>query len=174
MFNFLSLNLLIFSPVIAAMITASPLFGKNPIYIRRFSKTFATIHFLYSLLFIGFYNSSTGNFYDEIRIFGKGWLSKLGISAAFGVDGFTILLVVLTSFIFLLALVVSKTMIRTKHKMYYTLMLLLLSTVLGIFCAKDMFVFLLFWEAELIPMYFLIAQWGSEKCKKAQKTTKIL
>jgi len=165
MFNFLSLNILIFAPVIAALIIASPMFGTNQIYIRRFSKTFATLHFLYSLLFVLFYNQGTGTFYDEITVSGAGWLSKLGVNAAFGADGFTILLCVLTSFIFLMSLIVSKTMIRTKHKMYYTLMMLLLSTTLGIFCAKDMFVFLIFWEAELIPMYFLIGEWGSGKCK---------
>lgn len=165
MFNLLSLNFLIFSPILAAAIIASPLFGTNPIYIRRFAKTCATLHFLYSLLFIVFYNFGVESFYEEINVFGSGWLSKLGINAAFGLDGLTVILTAVTSFVFLIALVSSKTIIRTKHKMYYSLMFLLLSAVLGIFCSKDMFVFLIFWEAELIPMYLLISQWGTDNSK---------
>lgn len=167
MFNLLSLKLLIFAPIFAAIVVMSPIFGTNPIYIRRFAKTFATCHFLYSLLFVAFCNFGEGTYYDELTVLGEGWLSKLGVSAAFGVGGFSVLLLALTSLVFLIALIYSKTIIRTKHKMYYTLMLLLESIVLGIFCTKDMFVFLMFWEAELIPMYFLISQWGAEGAKKA-------
>ena len=167
MFNLLSLKLLIFAPIFAAIVVMSPIFGTNPIYIRRFAKTFATFHFLYSLLFVAFCNFGEGTYYDELTVLGEGWLSKLGVSAAFGVGGFSVLLVALTSFVFLMALIFSKTIIRTKHKMYYTLMLLLESIILGLFCAKDMFVFLFCWEAELIPVYFLISQWGSDSAKKA-------
>lgn len=167
MFNLLSLKLLILSPILAAIVVMSPVFGTNQIYIRRFAKTFATFHFLYSLLFVAFCNFGEGTYYDELTVLGEGWLSKLGVSAAFGVGGFSVLLVALTSFIFLMALIFSKTIIRTKHKMYYTLMLLLESVILGIFCAKDMFMFLMFWEAELVPVYLLISQWGSQKAKQA-------
>lgn len=167
LFSFLSLTFLIFSPILAAVIIASPLFGTNPIYIRRFAKTFGTCHFLYTLLFVLFCNLGVGPFYNEINILGTGWLSNLGINAAFGIDGMTVLLVAITSFTFLLSLILSKTIIRTKHKMYYTLMFLLLSALLGIFCAKDMFVFLIFWLAELIPMYLLIAEWGTGDCKQS-------
>lgn len=169
MFDFvslLSLNVLIFSPVAAALVTASPMFGTNPIYIRRFSKSFATLHFLYSVLFVAFYTYGSESFYDEITISGNSWLSKLGINAAFGADGFTILLCAFTSLIFLIALIISKTTIRTKHKMYYSLMLTLFTTTLGIFCAKDMFVFLFFWQAELIPLFFIISQWGGNKAHR--------
>lgn len=161
MIEFLSLNILIFSPLLAAAIIASPLFGTNKIYIRRFAKTFMTCHFLYSLLFLVFFYFGIESYYNELNIFGKGWLNKLGINAAFGVDGFTVILIISTSLIFLLSSIASKTVVRTKHKMYYSLLFLLLCTTLGIFCAKDMFVFLTFWQAELIPLYFLISEWGS-------------
>lgn len=165
MIEFLSLNILIFSPLLAAVIVASPLFGTNPIYIRRFTKTFLSFHFLYSLLFLFFFYFGVETYYNELNIFGDEWLNKLGINAAFGTDALTILLIILSSLVFLLASVASKTVIRSKHKMYYTLILLLLSTVMGIFCAKDMFVFLIFWQAELIPLYFIISQWGNGDCK---------
>lgn len=164
--SLLSVNILIFSPAIVSVIVASPLFGTNPIYIRRFVKSFATLHLLYSLIFIIFYQYGADIFYSEITIFGNGWLSKLGINAAFGLDGFTILISAFTSLIFLMTYIISKTMIRTKHKMYYSLMLVLQSIVLGIFCSKDMVVFLLLWQAMLIPVFFLISQWGGIKAQK--------
>ena len=161
MIEFLSLNILIFSPLLAAAIIASPLFGTNQIYIRRFTKSFLTCHFIYSLLFLVFFYFGIESYYNELNIFGKGWLNRLGINAAFGVDGFTVVLLILISLVFLLAAISSKTVIRTKHKMYYSLLLLLFCTTLGIFSAKDMFVFLIFWQSELIPLYFLISEWGN-------------
>lgn len=167
MIEFLSLNILIFSPLLAAAIIASPLFGTNQIYIRRFAKMFFTCHFIYSLMFLVFFYFGIESYYNELSVFGKGWLNKLGISAAFGVDSFTVILLILTSLVFLLASVASKTVIRTKHKMYYSLLLLLFCTTLGIFCAKDMFVFLIFWQAEFVPLYFLISEWGSADCRES-------
>ena len=163
--NFLSLNFLIFSPLIAAIVIASPLFGYNPLYIRRFSKAFASLHFLYSLLFVLNQKNSIEPLYSEFTIFGKNWLDSFGINAAFGLDGLTSLLVAFTSLIFLLVLIISKTTIKYKHKMYYTLIFCLLTTTLGIFSSKDIFLFFMFWEAELIPLYLLISEWGSEKSK---------
>lgn len=167
MVEFLSLNILIFSPLLAAAIIASPLFATNQIYIRRFAKMFCTCHFLYSLLFLIFFQFGIESYYNELNIFGNGWLNKLGINAAFGVDSFSILLIILTSLIFLLAAISSKTVIRTKHKMYYSLLFILFCTTLGIFCSKDMFVFLIFWQAEFVPLYFLISEWGNTSNKEA-------
>ena len=72
MFNLLSLKLLIFAPIFAAIVVMSPIFGTNPIYIRRFAKTFATCHFLYSLLFVAFCNFGEGTYYDELTVLGEG------------------------------------------------------------------------------------------------------
>lgn len=165
--NFLSLNLLIFSPLIAAAIIASPLFGSNALYIRRFSKTFASFHFLYSLLFVLNQKVSLEPLYSEFTLFGKNWIESFGIEAALGLDGFTSLLAAFTSFIFLIVLIISKSTVRYKHKLYYSLIFCLLTTTLGIFAAKDIFFFFMFWCAELIPLYLLIAEWGSDKSKES-------
>lgn len=165
--NFLSLNLLVLSPLIAAVIIASPIFGGNRVYIRRFAKTFSVFHFLYSLFFVLNQKAGTENLYTELKMFGKNWLESWGISFSLGLDGFTALLVSFTSLIFLLAFIMSKSSVRYKHKMYYSLMFCLMTSVLGIFTAKDIFLFFVFWEAELIPAYLLIAEWGSENSKKS-------
>lgn len=169
MINYLSLIFLVFSPLIAFGVILSPLFGDNEVYIRRFSKGFASLHFLYTILFLAFFDPSSYamSYETELRLFDISWLKTLGITATFGVDALSLLLVVLTSFIFLLALVASKSTIRTKHRFYYSMMFLLQTAVLGVFCSKDMFLFFLFWELELIPMYFLISEWGSGESQKS-------
>lgn len=162
-----SVIVLIFSPLIASALLYSPYFKKNEVRIRRFSKGFASLHFLYSLMFLTLFNplNTDISYYKEITFFGSSWIQPLGIKMAFGLDGISVLMVILTSFIFLLALIASKSNIRQKHKFYYSMVFLLQTAVLGVFCARDMFLFFMFWELELIPMYFLIGQWGGGKCK---------
>lgn len=162
-----SVIVLIFSPLVAAALLYSPYFKKNEVRIRRFSKGFASLHLLYSLMFLALFNPLNTNisFFKEITFFGSSWVKPLGFKMAFGLDGISVLMVVLTSFIFLLALIASKSNIRQKHKFYYSMVFLLQTAVLGVFCARDMFLFFMFWELELIPMYFLIGQWGGGKCK---------
>lgn len=165
--NYLSLIALIFSPLVAAGLLFTPFFKHNEVRIRRFSKGFASLHFLYTILFFVFFDPLADgiSYYKEIKFFGTSWMEPLGVKMAFGLDGISLLMIVLTSFIFLLALIASKSNIRSKHKFYYSMIFLLQTVVLGVFCARDMFLFFMFWELELIPMYFLIGQWGGGKCK---------
>jgi len=94
----------------------------------------------------------------------------MGINFSFKIDNIGIILTTLTSFIFLIASLASKMNIRKNHKFYYSMLLLLMSAILGIFTTNDMFVFFLFWELELIPAYFLIGgDWGSRE-NDAQKS----
>ena len=77
------------------------------------------------------------------------------------IDTVSMILVVLTSFVFFIASVSSKFNIRKNHKFYYSMLMLLESAILGIFTASDMFLFFLFWELEMVPAYFLIGgDWG--------------
>ncbi|MFA7658201.1 MAG: NADH-quinone oxidoreductase subunit M [Candidatus Gastranaerophilaceae bacterium] len=167
MMNYLSIIALIFSPLVAGSLLFSPFFKNNEVRIRRFSKGFASLHFLYTLLFLVFFNplSEGISYYKEITFGSSSWIQPLGLKMAFGLDGISLLMIILTSFVFLLALIASKSNIRAKHKFYYSMIFLLQTAVLGVFCARDMFLFFMFWELELIPMYFLIGQWGGGKCK---------
>ena len=167
--SFLSLIWLIFAPLIVAVIIMFPQFPNHQVKVRRFAKWFASFHFIYALLFLTFFDSSLfGMSYEkELTFFGMSWLKSLGISAKFALDGMTLLLVVLTTFIVLVTLFVSKIHIRSKHKLYYSMVFLLESSILGIFCAKDMFLFFVFWELSLIPVYFLISQWGNSEARRS-------
>ena len=79
------------------------------------------------------------SFEKELTFLGASWLKSLGISAKFAVDGIALLMVVLSTFVVFITLFMSKMHIRSKHKLYYSMVFLLESAILGTFCAKDMF-----------------------------------
>ena len=153
--RFLSIPFLIFMPMVASFLLMSPLFTNNEISIRRFTKGLLGFHFAYALLMLLCFNSANP-YMAQISFLGMDWIQSLGIKFAFKMDGIAVILTTLTSFIFLIASIASKINIRQNHKFYYSMLLLLMSAILGIFTASDMFVFFLFWELELIPAYFLI------------------
>lgn len=157
--KFLSIPFLIFLPLVVSLLVISPLFTKNEIIVRRFSKGVFLFHFLYSIFMLACFNSANP-YVSEIHFFGLDWVQSLGIKFEFKIDSISMILVTLTSFVFLISAYASKLNIRHSHKFYYSMLFLLMSSVLGIFTSNDMFVFFLFWELELIPAYFLIANWG--------------
>jgi NADH-quinone oxidoreductase subunit M len=93
------------------------------------------------------------------------WISTdtFTISYHVGVDGISIWLVVLTAFIMPLAILSSFTSIKDRVRLYYMFMLLMEWAMLGVFVAQDLFLFYIFWEVTLVPMYFLIGIWGAEQ-----------
>lgn len=95
------------------------------------------------------------------------WLTQYGISYYVGVDGLSLLLVLLTTFIMPLAVLASFNSHaieeRGREKLYYMFMLLLEWAMIGVFITLDLVIFYIFWEVTLVPMYFLIGIWGGEK-----------
>jgi NADH-quinone oxidoreductase subunit M len=92
-----------------------------------------------------------------------GWIPAFGISYDVGVDGISLLLVVLTGFLTPLALLGSWESVHKKTKAFCVFMLVLESAMLGVFVSLDLFLFYVFWDAMLIPMYFLIGIWGYDR-----------
>ena len=91
------------------------------------------------------------------------WLPSYGISYHLGIDGISLWLILLTTFLTPLSLLGSWSSIETRVKEFGIFMLLLEAGMLGVFCALDLFLFYIFWEAMLIPMYFLIGIWGHDR-----------
>ncbi|MGE5364043.1 MAG: NADH-quinone oxidoreductase subunit M [Bacteroidota bacterium] len=91
------------------------------------------------------------------------WISRIGISYHIGIDGISLLLLLLTTFITPLTLLSSWKNIGKKVKEFNFFMLLLEVGMIGVFISLDMFLFYVFWEAMLIPMYFIIGLWGGEQ-----------
>lgn len=91
------------------------------------------------------------------------WIPSWGIQYYMGVDGLSILMVLLTSFISMIAVLSSWSAIETQIRQYYIFMLLLEVGMMGVFLAQDLFLFYIFWEFTLVPMYFLIGIWGGSQ-----------
>src|SRR6185369_17482724 len=95
------------------------------------------------------------------------WIPSTGISFYMGVDGLSILLIILTTFIMPLAILSSFNVHvlheRGRVKLYFVFMLLLEFAMIGVFMAQDLFMFYIFWEITLVPMYFLVGIWGAEQ-----------
>ena len=92
----------------------------------------------------------------------KIWIKSLGIKYLMGVDGISLFMVVLTGLLFPIALLASGK-ITKRVNAYFALMLTLEAALMGIFLSVDLFLFFVFWEAMLVPMYFLIGNWGYDR-----------
>jgi hypothetical protein len=88
------------------------------------------------------------------------WIPDWGITYYLGVDGISLFMVLLTTFTMPLAVLGSFNYIKQHERSYYALLLVLTTGMLGVFVALDLFVFYVFWEIMLIPMYFIIGVWG--------------
>jgi NADH-quinone oxidoreductase subunit M len=91
------------------------------------------------------------------------WIPAANIHFHLGADGMSVWLVLLTTFLTPIAVLLSWKHITERVKMYYALLLLLEFGLVGVFLAMDLFLFFVFWELSLVPMYFLIGIWGHER-----------
>lgn len=91
------------------------------------------------------------------------WIQALGVNYHVGIDGISMLLVMLTTLMGPLAVLSSWDAIQMRMKEYYAFMLLLQAGMLGVFISLDFFMFYVFWEVMLVPMYFLIGVWGGPR-----------
>jgi NADH-quinone oxidoreductase subunit M len=91
------------------------------------------------------------------------WIPSLGARYSLGVDGIAALLILLTTLLTFISVYSSFTAITKREKEYYAFLLLLEAGMVGVFCALDFFLFYVFWEVMLVPMYFLIGVWGGPR-----------
>ncbi len=91
------------------------------------------------------------------------WIPSIGAHYTLGIDGISLLLVMLTTLLGAISILSSWSAIKVRTKEYYILFLLLQVGMLGVFMALDFFLFYMFWEVMLVPMYFLIGVWGSDR-----------
>jgi NADH-quinone oxidoreductase subunit M len=91
------------------------------------------------------------------------WIPSLGASYHLGIDGLSLLLVMLTTLIGFIAVLSSWNAIHDRLKEYYAFFLVLQTGMLGVFMSLDFLLFFVFWESVLVPMYFIIALWGGQR-----------
>jgi NADH-quinone oxidoreductase subunit M len=152
------LTYLIFSPLIGASILL--VIGKTNFNTMRWIALLTTlVTFVLSLVLFFRFDSSDGGFqfFQE-----RAWIDTIDVAYRVGVDGISLLLVMLTAFIMPISVLASWSSIKHRVKEYFIFLLLLETGMIGVFLALDMFLFYIFWEAMLIPMYFIIGVWGGK------------
>jgi NADH-quinone oxidoreductase subunit M len=128
--------------------------------VRNIALVVSALVFADTLLLWSRFNAASGDFQFIER---HAWIPTFGISYVVGVDGISLLLLVLTGFLTPLALLGSWESIQRKTRAFCIVVLLLESAMMGVFISLDLFLFYVFWDAMLIPMYFLIGIWGYER-----------
>ncbi|MFQ5693604.1 MAG: NuoM family protein, partial [Nitrospinota bacterium] len=91
------------------------------------------------------------------------WIPTLGVEYFMGIDGISILLILLTTLLGSISILCSYAAIEERQKEYYISLLILQTGMLGVFVSLDLFLFYIFWEVMLVPMYFLIGIWGGPR-----------
>ena len=151
-----ALDLLLVLPLVAAMVVGFVPAAR----IKHFAFGAVMLEFLVSLgLWWTFDPAEPGMQF----LVSRSWIPDWGISYIVGVDGISLFMVLLTTFTMPLVILGSFSYIKEKERSYYILLLVLTSAMIGVFVALDLFVFYVFWELMLIPMYFIIGVWGGPR-----------
>ncbi len=126
--------------------------------IKKFATGWFGFAFIASLFLIGYDRAVGGmQFLEDYS-----WIPVIGARYQMGVDGVAVLLIILTTLLGVIAALSSWNYIQKREKEYYVLLLVLQTAVVGVFASMDLFLFYLFFEVSLVPMYFLIGIWGGE------------
>ncbi|MYA94837.1 MAG: NADH-quinone oxidoreductase subunit M [Nitrospinae bacterium] len=160
MSNMPLLTLITFLPAAGAVIIMLFMKKEQTKAIKGFATAVAVLDFLISLpLWFQFDQSEAGfQFVEKVS-----WIPTIGVSYFVGIDGISVLLVLLTTLTMIVGVVCSYTAIEEREKEYYVCLLLLATGMLGTFIALDIFLFYVFFEVTLVPMYFLIGVWGGPR-----------
>jgi NADH-quinone oxidoreductase subunit M len=151
------LSVLVLTPLAGAILLA--LAPRDDRLMRRGALLFSGLTFAASLVVFARFRLGTDGFQFVERV---EWVRGWGISYHLGVDGISLLLVMLTTLLFPLCFLASGN-VKTRLKEYVVALLLTEWAILGVFLALDLVLFYIFWEAVLIPMYLLIGVWGYER-----------
>ncbi|HEY3119778.1 MAG TPA: NADH-quinone oxidoreductase subunit M [Vicinamibacteria bacterium] len=153
------LSVITYTPLVGAVVLLFLPRGRDDA-VRWVANAFGVLGFLVSLpLWFWFDRTAVGFQFNEIHP----WIPAIGVQYFFGADGISVLLILLTTLLGAIAILSSWSAITYRVRTYYVFLLLLQTGMLGVFCALDVFLFYVFWEVMLVPMYFLIGIWGSER-----------
>jgi len=152
------LSVVLFTPL-AGLLVILFLPSRNSRLVKLWANCVALLGFIVSLPLVFHYDSAQ----DFQFIEKASWIPTLGASYHLGIDGFSLLLVMLTTVLGFLAILSSWNAVQERLKEYYAFFLLLQTGMLGVFMARDALLFFVFWETVLIPMYFIIGIWGGPR-----------
>lgn len=155
-FGFPFLSLILFLPLLGGILLLLMKKAKDDT-IRTLAVSISIIDFALSVVVFLVFNSTAKEpqFVEKLS-----WIPAINAEYYIGVDGLSLLLILLTTFLTPLCVLISWNDIKVKTRQFFAILLILETGILGVFMALDLFLFYLFWEAMLIPMYFLIGIWG--------------
>src|SRR4030081_2004308 len=152
------LSIVTWLPALGAILILALFRKEQNDLIKKFATGWLVLDFIASLWLLGYDRGIGGmQFLEDHQ-----WIPAIGARYQMGADGVSVLLLVLTTFLGVLAALSSWKYIQKREKEYYILLLLLQAFVLGVFSSMYLFLFYLFFEVSLVPMYFLIGIWGGE------------
>ena len=153
------LTLVVFLPALGALAIALLVPKTNERAIKWIANAVALVDFALSLILLRGFDVASTQLQHVTKV---SWIPQLGVEYFIGVDGISLLLVILTTGLGFIAVLSSWTYIQKRNKEYYVVLLLLQTGILGVFVSFDFFLFYVFWEVMLVPMYFLIGVWGGK------------
>src|ERR1700735_2449540 len=157
------LSIILFTPLVGALVL---LFvpKENKDAIRWIANFFALAGLLVSIPLVPlFWEQRFEPGFKFIEGAAGNWIPSIGAGYMLGIDGISFLLIMLTTLLGWISILSSWTAIETRVKEYYVWFLILQTGMLGVFMALDFFLFFVFWEAMLVPMYLLIGVWGGPR-----------
>lgn len=156
------LSTIVFLPLIGALalLAIDNRDGRRDPFAQRLALAISLLVFGLTILLWARFDPAQADFQFVER---RAWIPAFGIQYLIGVDGISLLLLVLTAFLTPLALLSSWQSVHKKVKEFSFFILALESAMMGVFVSLDLFLFYVFWDAMLIPMYFLIGVWGYER-----------
>src|SRR6202140_4942822 len=152
-------SILIFFPAVGSLALLL-LRGDDHVFIRRIALIVSVAEFLFSLLLLRGASFTSGDY--RLVEYGQ-WITSPPIHYHLGVDGISLFLVILTTFLTPISVIASWSSIGHRVKEFFVMLLMLEVGVIGVFLSLDLFLFFLFWEVMLIPMAMLIGIWGHER-----------
>jgi NADH-quinone oxidoreductase subunit M len=153
------LTFVTFFPV-AGMLVVLALPGSRARAVKLAANIFAGLEFTAALLLLARFDPASGEMQFVER---APWIKAIGAHYLLGVDGISLLLVLLTALLTFVATLSAWKAVENRLKEFYAFMLLLETAMIGVFLALDLLLFYVFWEVVLVPMYFLIGIWGGER-----------
>ena len=157
--GFRGLTLLTFLPVVGALVMLLFMRGKASAY-KATALVTSLATFALSIYLAIVFNTDTAAFQFQENFV---WIDSFGINYHMGVDGISMLLVMLTSFLSVIAILGSWNYVKDRELAFFISLLVLETGMIGVFTSMDLFLFYVFWEIQLIPMYFIIGIWGGER-----------
>jgi NADH-quinone oxidoreductase subunit M len=151
------LSVLTYTPLIGALVLMLLVPPRETQIIKGIAIISTALAFLFSLIVLCYFEAGT---YKMQLVERASWIPSIGVTYFMGVDGISILLILLTTLLSIIVVFCSFPEIEDRLKEYYVCLLFLETGMLGVFVALDFFLFYIFWEVMLVPMYFLIGIWG--------------